>query len=33
MMRTPFRWTIFLIYLGTVLAGLTYFIVIGLLRL
>lgn len=33
MMRGAFRWTIFVIYLGVVLAGLAYFIVIGLLRL
>jgi|1186.fasta_scaffold410153_2 hypothetical protein len=33
MMRGTFRWTIFVLYLGVVLAGLTYFIVVGLLRL
>jgi hypothetical protein len=32
-MRETFRWTIFLIYLGTVLSGLAYFIIVGLLRL
>ncbi len=32
-MRETLRWTLFLIYLGTVLAGLAYFIVVGLLRL
>ncbi len=31
-MREPLRWTIFVIYLGAVLAGLAYFIVVGLLR-
>lgn len=33
MMRGTFRWTIFIIYLGGVLAGLAYFTIIGLLRL
>jgi hypothetical protein len=33
MMRSTFRWTIFIIYLGVVLTGLAYFIVVGLLRL
>lgn len=33
MMPNNIRWTIFIIYLGTVLAGLAYFIVVGLLRL
>jgi len=33
MMRNAFRWTIFIVYLSTVLAGLAYFVVIGLLRL
>lgn len=33
MMRSTLRWTIFIIYVGTVLAGLAYFIVVGLLRL
>lgn len=32
-MRGALRWTIFVIYLGAVLAGLAYFIVVGLLRL
>lgn len=32
-MRDTFRWTMFVIYLGAVLAGLAYFVVIGLLRL
>jgi len=31
-MRQAFRWTIFMIYLGVVLAGLAYFIVVGVLR-
>lgn len=26
------RWTIFVIYLGVVLAGLTYFVIVGLMR-
>jgi hypothetical protein len=32
-MRHALRWTIFIVYLSTVLAGLAYFVVIGLLRL
>ena len=32
-MRNPLRRTIFIVYLSTVLAGLAYFIAIGLLRL
>jgi hypothetical protein len=32
-MRNALRWTIFIIYLSAVLAGLAYFVVIGLLRL
>jgi hypothetical protein len=32
-MRGAFRWTMFILYLGIVLAGLAYFIVIGLLRM
>ena len=32
MMRSTLRWTIFVIYLGVVLAGLAYFIVVGMLR-
>ena len=31
-MRNVLRWTIFVVYLSTVLAGLAYFIVVGLLR-
>jgi hypothetical protein len=33
MMRGTFRRTIFVVYLATVLAGLAYFIIVGLLRL
>ena len=32
-MRSALRRTIFLLYLGVTLAGLAYFIVVGLLRL
>lgn len=32
MMRETLRWTIFVIYVGAVLAGLAYFITVGLLR-
>lgn len=31
-MRGSIRWTIFVVYVGGVLAGLAYFIVVGLLR-
>ena len=31
-MRGALRWTIFVIYLGVVLAGLTYFVIVGLMR-